>query len=163
MFHLTKKRAVAMAVAGSLALSAGAYAFFTTGGSGTGTASVGDVGWQLVTQATTDGPMIPGGPAAKINYTVKNTGSGVQSLAHVAISVADAGGAEWTVAGTPPCTRSDFNIGSAGAGVTYDDTTLNYVQPGETVTRTATIEMVNASSNQDACKNATPPLYLSAT
>jgi hypothetical protein len=163
MFHFTKKRAVVMAVVGSLALAVGAYAYFTSTGTGSGSATVGTSAvWAVVPGDTTGGPMTPGGPIATIHYTVKNNSSGVQKLNNVAISVSD-NNAEWSAGVTPVCSKDDFSIGSAVSGVTYNDATVVNVAAGETVTRTATIQMVNGTENQDSCKGKTPPLYLVAS
>jgi len=168
MVHFTKKRALVVGVVASLALSVGAYAYFTSTGTGSGSATVGtSTPWAVASQATTGGPMTPGGPTETINYTVKNNSTGYQNLANVAISVAgtagDGSATTWTFGSAPSCSKGDFSIGGAAAGATYNDATIVNVAPGATVTRTASIQMVDNGANQDSCKNAVPPLYLAAS
>lgn len=171
MFHFTKKRAVVIAVIGSLALGAGAYAYFTSTGTGSGSATVGtSAAWEVVTQPTTGGPMTPGGTGSAIetiNYTVKNNSSGYQNLADVAISVADTavggGATPWTRGTTPVCSKDDFSIGGLAGGATYHNAAVVNLAPGASVTRTATIQMVDNGLNQDSCKLEAPPLHLVAS
>jgi len=144
-------------------LSVGAYAYFTSTGNGSGSATVGtSTTWSVTTLSATGGPLTPGGPTESITYKVKNNSSGYQNLANVAISVANADASAWTsVAG---CSKSDFSIDGAAAGATYNDTAqAANVAPGATATGSITLQMVDSGSNQDGCKNATVPLYLSAS
>lgn len=152
---------VGIAVAASMAV--GAYAWFTSTGTGSGTATVGtSTIWAVATQAATGGPLTPGGTTDSIVYTITNNSTGYQKLANVAISVANSNGSAWTaVAG---CSKSDFSIDSASAGTTYNDTALaGDIAPGATVTGSINLAMVDSGTNQDGCKNATVPLYLSAS
>ena len=146
----------------AVTVTLGGYAFFTSTGTGSGSGTVGtSTAWQVTTDAYSGGPLTPGGPSETVAYHVKNNSTGYQSLANVAIKVANSNDTAWTsVSG---CTKSDFNVG-AGAGVTYNDTAqAGNIAPGITVNGTITLSMVDTLSNQDGCKNATVPLHLSAT
>jgi hypothetical protein len=160
----SKKGIALLAVVAVAAISAvGAYAYFTTTGSGTGSATVGtDTPWQVDTAAATGGPLTPGGPSQTVGYTVTNNSTGHQSLANVAIKVANANGSAWDGPGT--CSAADFSVNSAAAGATYDDTTLaqNFA-PGASDSTSITIQMIDTGSNQDDCKTATVPLHLYAS
>jgi hypothetical protein len=139
------------------------YAYFTSTGTGSGSASVGtSTTWAVNTSAATGGPLTPAGPTETIGYTVKNNSSGNQNLANVAISVANANGSTWTA--VPGCSASDFSIGTAAAGATFNDTAqAANLAAGTTATGSVTIKMVETGLGQDGCKDATVPLYLSAT
>jgi hypothetical protein len=162
--HKSKKviaLVVGIAVAASMAV--GAYAWFSSTGTGSGSATVGtSTPWAVTTLSATGGPLTPGGPTESITYKVKNNSTGYQNLANVAISVANSDGSAWTsVAG---CSKSDFSIDSAGSGTTYNDTALaGDIAPGATVTGSISLAMLDSGTNQDGCKNATVPLYLSAS
>jgi hypothetical protein len=155
-----------VALMATLALGATAvagYAYFTSTGTGSGSASVGtSTAWAVNTSAATGGPLTPGGPTETVGYTVKNNSSGNQKLANVAISVANSDGTPWiSVTG---CSASDFSIGGATAGATFNDIAQAAdLAADATATGSVTITMVDRNANQDGCKNATVPLYLSAT
>jgi hypothetical protein len=155
-----------VALMATLALGATAvagYAYFTSTGSGSGSALVGtSTVWEVGTSAATGGPLTPAGPVETVGYTVKNNSTGHQNLANVAIKVANADGTPWTsVSG---CSASDFSIGTAAAGATFNDTAqAANLASGATATGSVTIQMVDTGVNQDGCKNATVPLYLYAT
>jgi hypothetical protein len=155
--------ALVVGIAAAAALAVGAYAYFTSTGTGSGSASVGtSTTWQVTTLSATGGPLTPGGPTESITYKVKNNSSGSQSLANVAISVANADGSAWTA--VSGCSKSDFAIDGASAGLTFNDTSqAANLAPGATATGTITLQMVDSGSNQDGCKGATVPLYLSAS
>jgi hypothetical protein len=141
----------------------GAYAYFTSTGSGSGSASVGtSTAWAVTTDAATGGPLTPGGPSQSVAYHVKNNSSGQQSLANVAISVANADGSPWTaVAG---CSKNDFSIDGGLAGVTANDIApAANLAAGATANGSISIQMVDSGSNQNGCKNAVVPLYLYAS
>jgi hypothetical protein len=155
-----------VALMATLALGATAvagYAYFTSTGSGSGSALVGtSTAWEVNTSAYTGGPLTPAGPTETVGYSVKNNSTGQQSLANVAIKVANADGSTWT--SVPGCSASDFSISGAAAGATFNDTApAANVAAGATRTGSVTIQMVDTLTNQDGCKNATVPLYLSAT
>jgi hypothetical protein len=140
----------------------GGYAFFTSTGTGSGTGSVGtSTAWQVTADAAVGAALTPGGSSQTVGYHVKNNSTGFQSLANVAIKVANSNGTVWTaVAG---CSKDDFNVG-AGAGTTFNDVALaGNIAPGATVDGTITLSMVDTGSNQDGCKLATVPLHLSAS
>jgi hypothetical protein len=79
---------------------------------------------------------------------VTNPGSGVQHLNNTVASVVDTSNAG--------CTAADFAVGTPV--ITYGD-----VAAGATVDGTFTVQMVNAATNQDACKNATVNLRVDAS
>src|SRR4051794_33657469 len=115
VFKITKKKVAAFAVAGGMVAMTGVgYAFFTSSGSGSGTATVGtDTAWEVTTDAATGGALTPNGPTDTVVINVKNNNSGAQQLQSLAISVANSDGSAWD--GTGTCSASDFSVGGEAA------------------------------------------------
>ena len=78
MKRLKHKKVAGLLVIALLALtSVAAYAYWTSTGSGTGSATVGtDSPWQVDTDAATGGPLTPGGPSQTVGYTITNNSTG---------------------------------------------------------------------------------------
>src|ERR1700722_8547835 len=77
----TKKRIVIAGAAGALILGTGgaAFAYFTAGGSGTGSGSVGSAtNFPIAQTDSTGGPLFPGG-AETLTFTVTNPSTNTQS------------------------------------------------------------------------------------
>lgn len=161
----TKKKVAAATVATLALASAGvASAFWTTDGSGTGSADTGtDTAWDVTTNAATGAVLTPGGPTQNVVINVHNGSSGVQRLEELAIKVANADGSAWTA--VPGCSADDFAIGTALAGTTYTISGINHeIAASDTYSdEDFDIQMVNRSVNQDGCKNVTVPLYIAAS
>jgi hypothetical protein len=139
-----------------------AFAYWTSTGAGSGSASVGtSTNWAVTTDAATGGPLTPGGPSEAIAYHVKNNNTGHQNLASVAISIANSDGSPWiAVAG---CSKSDFSINGGLAGATATDAPGANLAGGAQHNGSVSIQMVDTGSDQNACRNATVPLYLYAS
>src|SRR5204863_9469973 len=93
--RITKRRAfVALGVVAALVIASAAIAYFTSSGSGSGTASVGSSSpFTIATDAATGGPLLPGSGSENIAYHVTNSGNGTQNLSSTSVSVAsDANG-----------------------------------------------------------------------
>lgn len=132
------------------------YAWWTATSTGAGSAATGThTPWDIDVDAAAGGPLTPGGATQTVGFTVTNAGTGHQKLNSVTVAVADADGSPWTaVAG---CSAADYSA-SVSTAPTYDD-----VAPGGARTGTATVEMVNAAGDQNACKDAVVPLYFAAS
>jgi hypothetical protein len=152
-----KKRVFAIVTAAVLVLGGGsaAFAYWTTTGSGTGSATTGTtVNW-TITSTTAGAALTPGGPIDTATFIVTNPGTGVQNLAAVTAAVANADGTPWVA--VSGCSAADYTVGTP----TFSTGNVN---PGATVTGTVTIQMINrAAVNQDGCKLATVPLYFTAS
>jgi hypothetical protein len=155
-FPKTKKaRAVLAAAVITVVTAGGAYAYWSSVGNGSGSASTGTSSpFVVTTDAATGGPLTPAGPTQTVAFHVQNTNSGVQHLSNVTVTVATSTGAAWTaVAG---CSAADFTVGTPAF-------TAGDIASGATKDGTVTITMNNLSSNQDACKSITVPLYVAAS
>jgi hypothetical protein len=132
-----------------------AFAYWTSTGSGTGTATTGtSTVWEVTTDAATGPALTPAGSTQDVTFHVKNNNTGVQRLNGVVVTVAGPGGAVWDGPGT--CSAADYNV------LQHTVPALSDVASGATYSGTVTIQMVDTGSNQDDCKTATVPLYVSA-
>lgn len=144
------KKAVAVLTGGMLVVVAGgAYAYWTTTGTGSGSAATGTVAGITVNQTTTVAGLYPGGPAQTISGTFTNTNSGAVYVAAVTAAL-----------GTLPggCLPADFTI--AGTA------TVNVNVPSGTGVGSwtgLTIAMNNTAVSQNACKASTIPLALASS
>lgn len=149
-----KKRSAALLAAGviGLATAGGAYAYWTSLGGGTGTASTkaGSTS-ALVVTGNVPNAMYPGDTAQTVTATVKNVGTeNYRPQAVKAYITIDKSG----------CIGSDYLLNGAVAPTTSDTATaitLNSVDlaPGATTTGSFTMQFNNKlDTNQDACKGA---------
>jgi hypothetical protein len=152
--HFTKKRVALLAVLAVGAVTAvGAYAYWTQGGSGQGSATTGTTNGVTVNQTSTAGNLYPGGSAALSgNFDNPNSGSvyigSVTASVH-AFSVQPDGD-------KPACTEADFSItgtsnapGEVAAGNgkgSWSGLTLNMLDRPDT-------DPGDGLGNQDNCKN----------
>lgn len=135
-----------------------AYAYWSSTGTGTGSATTGDSAQFLVNSTAGTVALTPGGPGDTIAFTVKNPGTGTQNLSKVLVTVATSTGGTFSVGAgpNPPCTAADYTLGTPA--ITY-----GAIAAGATVSGTVTIQMNNLATNQDNCKTVTVPLYFVAS
>ncbi|HZQ64618.1 MAG TPA: hypothetical protein VFA66_05280 [Gaiellaceae bacterium] len=132
--HLTKKRAILVAVAGAaVAAGTGAFAYFTASGSGTGTATVGSASAIALSSAAVSS-LYPGGADVPVTVTISNPGAASQYVGTVSGSIADNGG----------CQGAWFEVDPAA----YDGT----IAAGGTDTADTVVRMLESGTNQDACQ-----------
>jgi hypothetical protein len=155
-----------------LAAAGAAIAYFTSTGTGTGTASVGfasNWGVQVNSPAATfslspNNAIYPGNGTETIPFVVTNNGSGDQNLSTLVAAVNTYNG------GTDAATASGADISGCQAGwfnISVDTTSLSHtlpddIAPGGTISGNVILSMTDASTSQDACKNATPGITLYA-
>lgn len=154
----TKKRLVLLAVPlAALALAGGAFAYFTSTGSGTGQAAVGKAGAWTITPGSSSGTMYPGQGSTTIPYTVTNSGNGQQELNGTAASVVadSSGNVEQKSASVTGCQASWFTA-------TNTPPAAADLAPNGTATGSVSVKMADATTSQDACQNVTPDITISA-
>ncbi len=134
-----------------LVSAASAYAYWTSGGTGSGSAATGTTTGITVNQTSTPTGLYPGGPAQPLSGNFTNTNSGPIQVASVNATIASVTKATGAPAG--PCTATDFTLSG------FPTTTIT---PAEIPSGTGvgswsggSIAMVNSASNQDGCKGAT--------
>jgi len=153
MNRVSKKRIVAvLAGLGVLGIAAGAYAYFSTTGSGTATATVGSSS-ALVIKGTVTGNLYPG-TSSPVSLTIDNPSSGKQRVGTISLqSISpDAGHSSCSVVttgGNPDFTMADIVVNKVfGPG------------NGQAVTPSGSLTMNDTGVNQDACQGATLTLSL---
>ena len=158
MRRFMKKRYLVGGLAAVIvAVTAGvAAAYWTDSGTGSSTATTGTSTPFLVTVTPTAGnqALTPGGPTDAYTFTVKNNGTGAQNVSTVTVTVANSDGTTWTA--VSGCSAADYLV--SGATVTAAD-----LAAGATTTGAFSVQMKDTGSNQNGCKNATVPLYVSVS
>jgi hypothetical protein len=136
--YLNKRTTIGLVgVVVALAAAGGAYAYFTSGGSGTGSGAVGATSTFTIAGAATN-PLFPGS-SSPVNITISNPGNGAQFVNTVHLASLSTG--------VQGCDPADFSL---------PDVAVNRTVPaGGNVQVTGTIAMRDSGVNQDACQNAT--------
>ena len=153
----------------ALVFAAGAVAYFTTTGSGTGSATVGSSSVLTLHPSLSGGALYPG-TTNTVSFTVDNTSPGHQYLAtiHLAsIKACTGAGSSWngtscSAGGTEQTTCESVETGASdtnSANYWMPDVTVNHDfgnGSGQTVTPvgTPTLTMNDLASNQNACQGA---------
>jgi hypothetical protein len=148
----------ALAVVTAVALLAGggtAFAYWTTTGTGAGTAATtaGTLNNLTFTQSTVNA-MYPGDSSQALTVGVKNTGTESTYVTTVkAYITTDKSG----------CTGADFKIAGVATGTALAPTGLTWtaadLAANGTADATSTIQFNNTTANQDACKTATVTVH----
>lgn len=155
-----KKVLVPLIVVAMLAISGAAIGFWTSNGSGNGTATVGTSAALTVTPVTFTGLLYPGGTAATSSITIGNPGNAPVKVSNLVLdtSLPAAGNQALSGIGGLPaagCPAADFSFtsGIPAAGVSVP-------AGGNVVVTTGTLSMANTALNQDACKGLALTVYL---
>jgi hypothetical protein len=144
-----RKRWIVLGFLGIFALAGGAYAYFTTSGSGTGSTRVGTSTALTINATITPGSggIVPDGNPAAIAFSAVNTGTSAQLVDTIHLESVDA----YTDAGhtTPAagCDTSDFSGADVVAHPPGPAATTAITAPGSLV-------FADSGTNQDACKLA---------
>lgn len=146
-----RTRTIVVGLVAALVVAGGAIAYWTTSGTGSGTASVG-----------TDSGVTFGGiafastlyPGSSTNVTFSITNTSANTPVQIGQVVAD------TAAGTNGITG--LPVGCSAADFSFANLTVNQSIPasGTIGPLTGVLSFANTASNQDACKNAAPVLHL---
>ena len=156
--RFTKSRGrviVSLGVLAAMAIAGAAIGYFTTTGSGTGTATVGSSTTLTIVQTGSISGLTPDGPAQPVTYTIANpSANGDQNLGVVSATVSSV-----TTVGSNTCAASNFSTSSAGSAV-------GTISAGSTFSSSAatepTVQMTDTGTNQDGCQGATVNLTLTA-
>jgi hypothetical protein len=133
-----------------------AFAYWTAAGNGSATTSAGTSKNFTISSTVTGDPLSPNGPTQTFTFTITNPATaGTQKVSAVTAKVATETGNEWTT--VTGCSKDDFAVGTP----TF---TAKELAAGESATGTVTLQMIDRPGvNQDGCKNASVPLYFSAS
>lgn len=144
---IKKRFAVMVAALVALALGGLAFAYWTQGGTGSGTANAGSTSAITVHQTGSPTGLYPGGPSAALSGTFDNPNANAVHISSVTASIHTLN--VQTDLTKPACTAADFAIGgTSGANVVPAGT-------GVGTWTGLTVSMVDNGLNQDNCKNAT--------
>jgi hypothetical protein len=179
MKRFMNKKLLVVGLAAGLALGIGgaAFAYFTSSGSGTGTAQVGTATNNIVVTGTETAALVPAGPGGTVHFTVANSATVPEQLStiHLAsISINTSSSAYtsatatqqglWnacdTTVGTA-ATLSDPAFSMADVSPSNSDGDIAGGATAQALTATGTLFMNNTGVNQDNCENA--PLTLTFT
>lgn len=131
----------------ALALAGAAIAYWTVGGSGTGSATVGTNNTLTANQTVTLSAMFPGDTPQTLSGNFNNPNTGPTFVSTVTASIASV-----TPAGAGTCDASDFTLASPTMTVNAEVPSGNGVGSWSG----ATIQFNNKPAvNQDGCKGAT--------
>lgn len=148
MSYSTRRVFVALGAVGAVAAVGVAIAYFSSTGSGSGSASVGTSS-AVTIHGTTATALYPG-TSSSVSFTVDNPSGGAQRVGTILL------GSITTDAGHSACVMGDF---------TMPNVTVNQTFPngnGQAVTATGTLSMANTALNQDACQGAPLTLHLTS-
>jgi uncharacterized protein (UPF0333 family) len=154
---ITKKRFAVLGAVAILAMAGIAVAYFTSSGSGTGSASVGkSTAFTVEVSSDTSGSLYPGSGSETLSYTVTNPGTGAQNLSATTATVASAGG-NITEGGNEVegCKASWFTAKDSSPAP-------KNLKGGESTTGSVEVTMQD-SGNQDACQGANPDITVNAS
>lgn len=158
--HKFTRKAVAVTV-GTVVLLSGAgvaFAYWTTTGSGTGTAGTAATTTALtVAQTSAPAGLAPDAPAQPLNFSVNNPGSGAVQITGVVIAFAATTGC---VAGDFTITQPTLSATTIAPGTTK---TFSSGAGGDVVSTLAAIRMIDTGADQNSCKNATVNLTYTTT
>jgi hypothetical protein len=154
MFKFTKKRVLAaVSVVSILVVAVAAFAYWTTSGSGDGTASAGDVAGITVNQTSTLDAMYPGDSAQTLSGDFDNGNDGPVYVGTVTASIDSV---DTAVGVTGTCDASDFTLEDA-------QMTVNAEVPAGSSQGSWSGAKIHfndkTTTNQDACKGATVNLH----
>ncbi len=146
------KKSMAIVLSAAIVLAGGgaAYAYWTAGGSGTGTAATAAATTGVtVVQTSTVSAMKPGDTAQTLAGNFTNTNGGPVYVTSVTASIASVTKAGGAVAGT--CDATDYTLANAvmTVGAEVPNGTAQGAWTG------ATVKFNNKATNQDQCKGAT--------
>jgi len=147
----SKKRIAAIAIMTIILVgggSAGAYAYWTAGGTGTGSASTGTNSAVTAVQTSTVSGLVPGSAAQSLSGNFTNSNSSPVYVTSVTAAIASVIKATGAPSGT--CDASDYTL--TGATMTVGAQVPAGSAQG--AWSGATIAFNNKSTIQDACKGA---------
>jgi hypothetical protein len=149
MFRRIKIRKIVGLTTAVALVTAGAYAYWTNGGSGSGTAVTGSNAAITVTQTTSPTGLYPGGPAAALAGKFNNGNDGKVYVNDVDATIASVTGPN--IDATHPCDASDYVL--SGFPVSVDAEVNAGTAQGSW--SGGGIALTNSAANQDGCKGAT--------
>jgi hypothetical protein len=140
-----KKLAVLVSTVAILALAGAAFAYWTQGGIGNGSATAGSTSPITVYQTSVITGLYPGATPTALSGNFKNTNTGPVTISSITATVR-AFTSHLVDAAKPDCTEADFAIGGSSGS--------NVVPVGDPIGSWSglTVGLVAGAGNQDNCK-----------
>jgi hypothetical protein len=153
MKRFMNKKVLAIGLAAGLTLggAGAAFAYFTSTGGGSGSATTGSSAALNIAQVGSVSNLLPGGPSQTINYKVTNNTPNAENVGSVTVTATSVTSGTLTGIDSEgntivPCSTSFYPI-VQGAALNTD------LAPGGSVSGTASISMSD-TGNQDNCQLA---------
>lgn len=153
MGWITRNRALTvLGCACAIGVAGVAIGYFTSSGSGTGSAAVGSS--SAVTLHASIGSSLYPGSSSPVSFTVDNPSSGVQRVGTVSLTSISVDSGHSSCSTTISGGNPDFTMAAVPVN--------QVVNPGngQSVAATGTLTMNETGTNQDACQGATLTLHL---
>jgi hypothetical protein len=154
---ITRKRSLVLSAVALLAVAGIAVAYFSSTGSGNGSATVGkSTAFTVTVEAPTGGPLYPASGVENLAYTVKNPSPGYQNLASTSAKVVDDGSGNIKSGGVavPGCLSKDFTAKNTSVS--------KNLKGGESISSSVEVTMQDSGENQDACQGKSPEITVEA-
>jgi hypothetical protein len=154
MKRFMNKKVAAIGLAAGLTLGAAgaAFAYFTSSGTGGGSAQVGTATNDIVVTGTETTPVFPGGATGTVTFTVANSGANPEHLTNIHFVSASASGCSEAL--------GDFSMADVPVGT---DGTIAAGATAQTITETGTLVMGDTGLDQSACEGKTLTLSFTTT
>ena len=163
LIHTRQGLVVAIAAGLAVAVAGVSFAYFTATGSGTGSASVGQpTDFQVTVSGGTGGTVYPGAGTDNVGFTVRNLGSGHQSLTSVTATIKTAGNGDAEMANGTDITGCSASWFSAVANSGNPSLPAD-LAPNATYTGSVDVTMTDAAVDQSACVLASPGIVVAAS
>jgi hypothetical protein len=160
MSRYVNRRTMAI-VALLLLFTGGAYAYWTHGGTGTGTADTGTATDPIdVIQTSSATDLYPGGPPAVLSGNFNNDNDHDMHVNAVSATITSVTGPHIDAPGGFPCTAADYDL--QGFPISVNASIVPGLGKGAWGGATSTIQLIERGANQDGCKDATVHLTYSS-
>ena len=153
----SSKRVLVIGIVAALVVGGGgaAFAYWSSTGSGAGTATSGtNTAFTVTSSAPTGDALVPDGPAQNVAFSVANPSTGTLDFTSLVVTVANSNGSAWVA--VPGCSAADYEV--SNLVVTYGT-----IAGGENVDGSVDVAMIDTGLDQDDCKGVTVPLYFAAS
>ena len=163
----SRRRFIAVALSAVIIAGAAgtAAAFFTSSGTGTGSATIASASaFDVVVNTPTGGSLVPGGTTDNVAYTVTNPVSAASPAQLTTITIEVTPGFSYVDGNNDPaCNASDFSINGLAAGTSGIYPVSQLLPVGGTFTSSFNIQMIDNGANQDSCEGGSVPLTVLAS
>ena len=131
-----------------------AFAYWTSTGTGDGTAQTGESTAFTITADAPDGTLAPGNAGQTVDFHVTNPSASPQFLTSVTATLANTDGTPWVPTGD--CDIADYTVAMTTPAPVGD------IAGGATVDGMITVTLANTAENQDDCQGQPVPLHFVA-